>query len=158
MNEEKPQTAVKVSSALDFKKKREQSDKTETIKLDASGLFVEVKRPRLKMLISTGMIPDSVASLMLNSDPTALKPKDLPKLIEMQRIVTMHTIVSPKVVEGAANYDAGEISIDDLEDGDVNTVWAWYNGGNEGIESFRSQREGLATRLNKSSISEPITE
>lgn len=142
----------KISTALEFKQRREAAEKGEVIELAGSGLSVRVKRPQINKLIAMGHIPDRLASFMIKADQGEVKPGDLPELLEMQRIIATHSVVEPKVTE-TPDYDKGEISPEDLEDADVASVWIWFNGGTAALDKFRNDREGNVARPSVSKVS-----
>lgn len=152
MSTEKPETTPAtaeadaprdVTSALDFKKQRDERDSGVLLKLP-SDRTVRIKRPSINMLIATGHVPSDVASVVMNGNAakTQIGTKEFTKMVELQKIIALHSLVVPKLVEGEANYENGEISTDDLTDEDYQAILLYVQQGVTDLAKFRSVRSG----------------
>lgn len=140
MSTESPEN-VAVSSAQQFKQRRLEKERGELLTL-SSGLVVRVRRPEVSRLISKGLIPANLVQVFLNvqgKQTDNMKPEDLEKLLQFQRVVAEYSFVEPVVTE-SPDYSAGQISIDDIDESDLEDVWAYVNGGLTAVESFRTER------------------
>lgn len=146
-----------VSSAQQFKQRRETRERTEVLVL-TSGLSVSVKRPEVTKMISKGLIPSQLVQRFMalqGKSENAIKPEDVTAILEFQRIVALHAVVTPTVVEENANYDNNEVNVDDFEESDLEDIWVYANGGLEAVEKFRKERDA---RLQAGSDSETLPE
>lgn len=146
MSTETPENAkqeeLKVSSAQSFRAKRDARNKTEMVELP-SGEVVELKRPAIDRLIREGHIPADVAvsvQRLQGQDSGTLKGKELKDYFEVIDLITIYSIVSPKVKKGEltdAEYDEGFISINDIEENDKVFVMQYVQSGNKDLSKFR---------------------
>ena len=146
MSTENPENAkqLQVTNAADFRKRRDERNKVETIELP-SGLVVELKRPSIDKLIRAGHIPADVAvsvQRLNGQDSKALKGEELKEYFEVIDLITEHSFVSPKIKKGElsdAEYDEGFISIDDVEENDKVFIMTYVQSGNKDLSKFRLQ-------------------
>ena len=144
MTQEKPVTTAQTSSssAQSFKQAREDRNKVLPLELKP-GLVVLVQRPSIKSIIASGNVPDGVAGTILNMKPNKdgtakVQPSDLKDLIVFQKAVARMSVVSPKIVD-EPDYDKDEISLDDLDDEDIDKIFAHLTeGGSVAANSFRN--------------------
>lgn len=145
-----------VSSAADFKKQREAREKGDILTLQ-SGLTVRLKRPDVTQIIAKGLIPANMVQRFMNlqgKDETAVKAEDIEAVMIFQRAVAKYALMQPTVVD-EPDYDQDQISIDDLESGDLDEIWAYVNGGISAVELFREKRtSGVSARPNSEAVSE----
>lgn len=137
-----PEQPTAVTSAADFKKQSE-ARKAGVMLTLPSGAVVRVGRPSVNKLIAAGHVPSDVAAVIMqggNKNASNLGAKEFAKLVELQRIVTLHAVIEPKVVDGEANYDEGEISIEDLTDDDQSAILIYVQSGVTDLSKFRSER------------------
>ena len=133
MSQEKPETTAQTSSsAHEFKQKRELRNKVTPLELKP-GLFALVQRPSIRSVLASGHVPDAVAGKILNlkedkDGKVKVDPTDFKDLIVLQKAVTKMAMVSPKVVD-EPDYDKDEISIEDLDDEDIDKVFAFVTEG-----------------------------
>lgn len=148
MAQETPdKTAQQVSSAQDFKKKREERDKPQRLDL-SSGLTVLLKRPNIKVLISSGYIPDQLASKIINMESKVgeeVEPKDVKDYLEFQKLVAKTALTSPEVVD-EPKYAQNQIHIDDIDPDDLEEIFGFVMSGrrSETVDSFRDDAQGAS--------------
>ena len=144
-----------ISSAQQFKQRREQRDKGEVIEL-TSGLSVLLRRPDVTKLIAEDLIPADLVQVFLDMQSqtsTSMKPEQIVKLMGFQRVVATHALIQPKVVD-EPDYDKGEIAITDIDQSDLDDIWQYVQGGAEAVKSFREQRNQLLSGQTVPSLSE----
>ena len=136
MTQETPETKT-VSSSSDFKQ-RGQERKGGLVELP-SGLIVRCARPSINTLIAEGYIPGDVASALMAASESKGKvdPANLGKLIQLQRLVAVHSVLEPKMVD-EPDYEKGEAHIDDLSDIDLGFILEYVQSGNADLAKFRS--------------------
>jgi hypothetical protein len=144
MNQENPEVKSQASSAQQFKEFREKRLQPHTLTLP-SGLVVSLKRPSIKILISSGVIPDAIAGKIMNMDKdtsgkTVIRPQQMHDIVEFQKIVATHALVSPKVVD-QPDYDNNEISIDDIDADDQDAIMSFVVEGVEADKTAASFRD-----------------
>lgn len=133
---------TQISSAQQFKQAREAREAGDILTL-ASGLSVRIRRPEVTKLIAKGLLPATLVQgfMSLQGKPQdKMKAEDLEMILSFQREVAKHALVSPTIAD-EPDYDKDEISIDDLVAEDLDEVWAYVNGGLEGVELFRKERD-----------------
>lgn len=132
-----------VSSAQAFRKKKLDYDEGEVISLP-SGLVVKVKRPSVPHMIKAGRLPASLAAAQfrMQTSQNEASDKDVERIYQLQLKIVELALIEPKVAQ-APDYDAGEISIDDIEPTDCDAIYAWVNGGDEALSKFRDGGAGL---------------
>jgi len=113
------QPNLQVTPAVEWQRK------TELLQLP-SGKVVEVRDvDAVGMLLSSpdGSIPDFITQQLADGlrgkkSKSALKveftPKDFPALIQIANAITRACIVTPRIVDGEPNYEAGEIHLSDI--------------------------------------------
>lgn len=133
---------LKVTGASDFRKRRDERHKTETLELP-SGVIVELRRPQIDKLIRQGHIPADVAvsvQRLQGQDSSTLKGKELKDYFEVIDLITEHAFVNPKVKKGElsdADYDNGFISIEDVEENDKVFIMHYVQSGLKDLSKFR---------------------
>ena len=143
---EQPKPQV-VSSAKDFFLRRKKRDEAVAVELP-SGLVVSLKRPSVDKLIRDGHIPSDLAvSLQKASGGAGLKGGDLEKYYQVTDLITVHSVVEPKVLKSdkeltEEQYEAGYISINDIEDTDKAFIMDYVQTGVTDLKPFRSQQQG----------------
>jgi hypothetical protein len=143
---EQPKPQV-VSSAKDFFLRRKKRDEAVAVELP-SGLVVSLKRPSVDKLIRDGHIPSDLAvSLQKASGGAGLKGGDLEKYYQVTDLITVHSVVEPKVLKGdkeltEEQYEAGYISLNDIEDTDKAFIMEYVQTGVANLKSFRPQQQG----------------
>lgn len=159
MSTEQPENKA-VSTALDFKKKREARDSGDILTLQ-SGLTVRLRRPEISKLIARGFIPAQLVQRFMNLKPETskgnIKPEDIEALLELQTLTTKYALLEPKIVD-EPNYENNEISIEDLDTEDIEEIWAYANGGVEEVAKFRQERNaGVLSGLDSDTLPEQTT-
>lgn len=140
---------LKVSTAADVKKQRGSRDTAKAIELP-SGLVFEVKRPAIKILLAKGKVPDALASKIINMQGAGtgnVRPKDLPDMIEFQKVVAANAIVNPTVADNP-DPAKGEISKEDIDPDDLDVIFGYVMTGEarpDVVDSFRGNAGGLPT-------------
>lgn len=127
--------------------------RTEEIQLP-SGLSVEVRRPdisRLVMESKDGSVPaflqqQVIAGLQGKAETVeAWDPskEDLSTMSRFMDMVVRAALVWPVIVEGEPDYDAGQISINDLEQADRTFLFGWaMPDSNAAAGRFRAKQNG----------------
>lgn len=142
---EQPKVPV-VSSAKDFFLRRKKRDEAQAVELP-SGLVVSLKRPSIDKLIRDGYIPSDLAvSLQKASGNSTMKGADLEKYYQVTDLIAVHSIVEPKVLKDKElteeQYEAGYISLNDIEDTDKAFIMEYVQTGVANLKSFRPQQQG----------------
>ena len=113
-----------------------------------SGAIVMARRPGIETWLLRGRIPERLSGIVLalTGDEQQRRPLTMDEQAELGRFnreVVVATVVSPRVVEGAAGD--GEISYAEIPDVDAEYILAWAQRGAEvaSLESFR-ERAGLS--------------
>jgi len=158
MSTETPESNQKYTSAQEFKKRRQAREQGEPLELP-SGLVVKVRRPEIPKLIADELIPADLVQefIKVQSDTSNLNATQLVKLMQFQKAMAKHALLEPKIVD-EPNYDSGEISIDDLDQDDLDVVWSYVNGGSKAVAQFREQRDKLLSGHTLQEVSESQTE
>ena len=160
MSKETPE--ITIGSAQQFKQRREAREQGDVITL-SSGLVVRLKRPEITKLIARGLVPATLVQRFMaidqsGGDTSKLKAEDIESILQFQRIVAIEAMISPKIVTNP-DYDNNEIDIEDLESTDLEEIWAYGNGGLEGVAMFLKERNnGLNAGLDSTEIPEQKTE
>lgn len=137
---DKPKT---VSNAQAFRKKKLEYDEGTIIELP-SGLVVKVKRPSVPHMIRAGKLPASLAAAQFRVQTGGeSSDKDVERIYQLQLKIVELALIEPKVT-ATPDYDQNEISIDDIEPGDCDAIYAWVNGGEEALAKFRNNGEGVS--------------
>ena len=133
-----------VSNAQAFRKKKLEYDEGTIIELP-SGLVVKVKRPSVPHMIKAGRLPASLAAAQfrMQTSNSEASDKDIERLYQLQLKIVELTLIEPKVTSQNPDYEAGEISIEDIEPTDCDAIYAWVNGGDEALSRFRDGGAGL---------------
>lgn len=130
-----------VTSAAEFAAKRKERTEGKVIMLP-SGVSVRVRRPSINGLIANGHVPSDVAAVLMSGQTRNVSQgtREFSKLVDLQKIVAKHSVVEPKVVDGDADYDKGEVSIDDFADEDLSTILVYVQSGVADLGKFRQER------------------
>ena len=128
---------LQISSASDFKKKADERNKVEVLTLP-SGLIVKLKRPAISKLLKEKLIPAELLNSVYSSASVGGETKpDIAKSIEfMDKMITL-SLLEPLVKE-APDYDAGEISIEDIAEDDKGAIFTFINEGGKGQNDLKS--------------------
>lgn len=136
-----------VSSAKDFVLRRKQRDESQPLELP-SGLVIELKRPDVDKLIKAGHIPSDLAvSLQKSSgaNGAGLQGSDLTKYYELTDLIVLNSVTNPKVLNEKeiteAQYEAGYVGIDDLEEVDKSFIMNYVQTGVKDLKPFRPEQE-----------------
>lgn len=134
-----PKTPQTVTAVSDFKKRADERTNGKLLELP-TGSVVRVTRPSINKLISVGHVPSDVASVLLSgkAEKASTNPKEFEKLVKLQKIVAEYAVLEPKVVPGEANYDAGEVSVEDFEDEELAAIMMYVQQGVTDFAKFRS--------------------
>jgi hypothetical protein len=129
------------SAAQQFAAKRKERETGHELTLP-SGVVVLVSRPSIRKMLTSGEIPNDVASELQRAAPSAVAGNtpniDFTKSMKFSEILVTKALQSPKIVD-APNYDNDEISFDDIEDGDVNAIVEFVQGDVKDTASFPSK-------------------
>lgn len=121
--------------------------KIERRTLPVSGAVVDLRRPSLFMLLAKSeSLPDTLLAYVveqieqgIHSEMNGGKPvakKARPKIetakvagegLALMKAMVVEAIVAPRVVLGEAK-NADEVSIDEMEDGDLEYIYTWLEG------------------------------
>lgn len=117
-----------------------------------SGKVAELKKPNaISMIIEDGSVPDSLIGIVagnINGRPqTTAAPEynrgDISGILNLAETICRAAFVSPVIVEDGKqpDYDAGEISIEDVDENDRIFVmnWAFSGGAATNAARFRQQ-------------------
>lgn len=139
---EEPQDVPQAVSAVSEFQKRAQDRTVGTLITLPSGVVVRVARPSVSKMIAMGHVPSDVAQVIMSGNAEkasqSVGTKEFTKLMELQEIIAVHAVLEPKVVQGVANYDEGQISVEDLTDEDLSTILLYVQKGVTDLASFRS--------------------
>lgn len=136
---EKPsiaETPLNVSSPEEIKQWKNKAEKGEVLELP-SGLKVRIKRPKLAVMMKSGIIPQDLLNISLDvtSGKATSNPADLQKAIQVMEIILMNSFVEPRLVEKEPKE--GEITVNDLTDDDRAFAFAYVQSGRSGLGRFR---------------------
>lgn len=99
-----------------------------------SGVVVELQRPStIDTILTNGNLPEGLANVMIDAFVTGgqsefkMKGEDLPAFADLVNTLCRAAFVSPKIVAADVepNYDANEISINDVKDIDRMFILGW---------------------------------
>lgn len=148
-----------ISSALDFKKKREAREAGDILTL-ASGLTVRLKMPDVTKVIAGGYIPAKMVQRFMDMQGASnakINAEDLEAILTLQKELAKLALISPKIAE-VPDYEQNEISLDDLLSSDLEEIWAYANGGLHAVEQFRQERNtGVLPGLDSEKVPEQKT-
>jgi hypothetical protein len=117
---------------------------TELVELP-SGKVAELQRPdMIDMVLRDGSIPDSLASLVVESITTGARTEwkpttdELPGIANLLDTLCKACFVYPRVVESEPDYDAGEIALKDVKSIDRMWLMSWAMDGGEEASAARN--------------------
>lgn len=117
-----------------------------------SGMVARVRNVPIAMFLLEGGIPDSLTPLVAEViSGKEMKEGSIPpqKLLqantEMLRAITRLSFVSPKIVASPVSDD--EISIDDVDEEDMQTLMGLLGLPARRLHDFRQKQEGIVERI-----------
>jgi hypothetical protein len=120
-NDSKGEAELQATSAVAFRKKREDRSIPKTVTLKSGNVITFVRKSMTGLMLA-GIIPKDLATKILNKSAQQqgtqfIRFDDLTTTQEVQKIMLRECLVSPKLVlDREPNYEANEIAFDDLED------------------------------------------
>lgn len=125
-----------------------------------SGAVAELQRvSAIQTVTQDGSIPDDLYNYMLKAADGSLSESDVtenPQAIQafflMQQQVVKAAFVNPRVLDQGADYDKGEINLNDVMDEDLTFVAQWaMRGGDEkdALKRFRQQQARIVAAAQK---------
>src|SRR3954447_149640 len=140
-----------LSGAAAFRERAKKQQEGEILEL-SSGMVVKVRRPNESKLIQEGHIPAQLAMSSINIQQQKATAADIKNLAALQRLYARLTVTNPVVVEGEPTGD-NEISVDDFDSGELTEIFLYATGGMDGLNQFRTQRQGLPTGPDSTAVS-----
>ena len=152
MSQENPETVQPktVTSAQTLRKASAERIEGVLVELP-SGAVVRCKRPSIGKLIAEGHIPTDVAAVLFDQEESKpgkqarVNPKEMPKLLNLQRYIAEQAVVEPAIVENP-DYDKNQVSIDVFDDADLSFIMQFVQTGNKDLALFRSVGAGDMAR------------
>ena len=149
---ETPKVEPEVVKAEYFKNKRKQFNTVTKLEMP-TGIFMEVRRPDITVLVKNGIIPADAAvdiSMLIeragesqkNGTKFNISNDEYKKYMEIVDKIVLASVVNPKVKEGEVTdqeYDDGIISVDDIEQVDKEFIFSYANSGVTDLKPFRQK-------------------
>lgn len=170
-NPAKKAAAKKVSSAAEFKKRKQ----GQTLPLP-SGLVIKAKRVELQTMIMQGSVPNPLMETvskalekgqkadiakMVGMDEGKLDLNMVNDMYEMVNAVVMESVIEPKVhpvPEDQDDRDDDLLYIDEFDDTDKMFMFQWASGGTSDLEQFRRESDADMASLAESQSTSATTE
>jgi hypothetical protein len=134
--------ATAPTSAASFRDKAKKRSEGELVTL-VSGNTLRIGRPSVNNLVKTGQLPSELANAAIKMQSGGnISDHDMKKYVEYNERIVKLSVVSPKIVD-QPNYEADEISIEDLSDDERNEILMFVNGGLEALAKFRGERPSV---------------
>lgn len=133
-------------SASYFKQRTQVDDEGEILEL-SSGAVVRVRRPSIPHLVNAGIVPASLAGAQFRIQTKQnIADEDVKRIYDLELIIAQHAVIEPKVLPKGQkpNYEKGEISINDLKEGDLTEIYTYVQGGVEALDRFRGDGQGVS--------------
>lgn len=143
-----------VTSAEQFRKDTEANKRGQLITL-GSGRTYRIARPSINGLVKTGQLPQELSNAAIkiqNSAGKQLTDADLKKYVEYNERLIMLSVVEPKIVASDADYNAGQINIDDVADDERTEIMTFVQGGLPELIKFRSRGQSVPAGLDSEEV------